>query len=108
MTEKGNTVSMVCDTTKEVRLQKMIISYTNVIDIMKTKNKTFATFWKINMYLLKRDRPVNCLFYRQGKKTRNVSYLNVLHILKEVHFRVMAISKLYQIFKFWLMGKGLN
>ena len=44
----------------------------------------------------------------RGKKNRIVFYLNVLHILKEVHFWIMAISKLNQVFKFWLIWKGLN
>lgn len=69
MAEKGNTISVVYDTTKEVRLQEMNISYTNLINIGKTKNETFTTFWKIKMYLLKRDRLVNCVFYRQGENT---------------------------------------
>ena len=44
----------------------------------------------------------------KGEKKRTVFYLNVLHILKEVHFWIMAISKLNQVFKFWLIWKGLN
>jgi len=74
----------------------------------RPRNEKLKTFWKIKIYLLKWE-PLKCLFQRQGgKKTRIVFYLNVLHILKEVHFWIMAISKLNQVFKFWLIWKGLN
>lgn len=74
----------------------------------RPRNEKLKTFWKIKIYLLKWE-PLKCLFQRQGgKKNRIVFYLNVLHILKEVHFWIMAICKLNQVFKFWLIWKGLN
>ena len=51
---------------------------------------------------------VECGKDKGERKNRIVFYLNVLHILKEVHFWIVAVSKLNQVFKFWLIWKGLN
>lgn len=41
MAEKGNTITMVCDTTKETRLQEMIMSYTYLTDIKEREVVNF-------------------------------------------------------------------
>lgn len=38
----------------------------------------------------------------------NCIYLNVLHVLKEVHFWVMVMSELHQVLKLQLVWKCLN
>lgn len=45
--------------------------------------------------------------YSEGRRN-SCAYLNVLHVLEEVHFRVMAMSELHQILEFQLIGESLN
>ena len=77
----------------------------------RPRNEMLTTFWQIKTCLFKWDRTV-CNAYLigggRGGGSSNVFYLNVLHILKEVHFRITVVSELYQVFKFRLIWKGLN
>lgn len=45
--------------------------------------------------------------YSEGRRNSR-AYLNVLHVLEEVHFRVVAMSELHQVLKFQLIGESLN
>lgn len=72
-----------------------------------TKNEKQTFRGKLEYMSLNKAEVFKLLILQFPKRTA-IIYLNVLHVLKEVHFQILAMSELYQVFKFWLIRKGLN
>ena len=54
MAEKSDSIIALWDTTKEIRLQEMIISYANSAPrSRRSRNEKLKTSWKIKIYLFK-------------------------------------------------------